>query len=43
MTEYMVMGDHHDPDRLTECCRIIAALGDAVEIRRTVSPEERPS
>ena len=30
-----------DPDDLTECCKIIAALGDAVEIRRTVSPEER--
>ncbi|MCK0110844.1 YciI family protein [Ornithinimicrobium sp. F0845] len=30
-----------DVDDLTECCRIIAALGDAVEIRRTVSPEDR--
>lgn len=30
-------------DDLTECCRIIAALGDAVEIRRTVQPEDRAS
>ncbi|WP_109471799.1 YciI family protein [Ornithinimicrobium cavernae] len=32
-----------DLDDLAECCKIIAALGDAVEIRRTVAPEERVS
>lgn len=36
---YMVETD--DVDDLTECCKIIAALGDGVEIRRTVQPEER--
>ncbi|WP_120003141.1 YciI family protein [Nesterenkonia muleiensis] len=30
-----------DLDDLVECCKIIAAVGDAVEIRRTVSSEER--
>lgn len=30
-----------DLDDLTDCCRIIAALGDTVEIRRTVAPEDR--
>lgn len=30
-------------DDLMECCKIIAAVGDAVEVRRCVSPEERPS
>ena len=30
-----------DVDDLTECCRIIAALGDTVEIRRTVSAADR--
>lgn len=38
---YLVETD--DVEGLTECCKIIAALGDIVEIRRTVSPEERPS
>lgn len=38
---YLVETD--DLDGLTECCKIIAALGDALEIRPTVSPEERPS
>lgn len=33
--------ESEDLEDLTECCRIIAALGDAIEIRRTVSPEER--
>lgn len=32
-----------DPDDLMECCKIIAAVGDAVEVRRCVSPDERPS
>ncbi|AXH96723.1 YciI family protein [Ornithinimicrobium avium] len=36
---YMV--ETEDPDDLAECCKIIAALGDGVEIRRTVRPEER--
>lgn len=36
---YLVETD--DLDDLTECAKIIAALGDAVEIRRTVSPEDR--
>ena len=30
-----------DLDDLVDCCRIIAALGDTVEVRRTVSPEDR--
>lgn len=38
---YMV--ETEDLDDLTECCRIIAALGDTVEIRRTVQPEDRVS
>lgn len=38
---YLVETDNVDD--LTECCRIIAALGDTVEIRRTVSPEYRAS
>jgi hypothetical protein len=32
-----------DLDDLLECCKIIAALGDAVEVRRTVDAAERPS
>lgn len=36
---YLVETD--DVDDLTECAKIIAALGDTVEIRRTVSPEDR--
>lgn len=36
---YLVETD--DSDDLAECCRIIAQLGDGVEIRRTVQPEER--
>lgn len=32
-----------DLDDLAECCTMIAELGDAVEIRRVVSPEERPA
>ena len=33
----------HDLDDLLECCKIIAALGDAVEVRPVVRPEERAS
>lgn len=36
---YMVETD--DVDDLTECAKIIAALGDAVEIRRTVTAQDR--
>lgn len=36
---YLVRTD--DLDDLTDCCRIIAALGDGVEIRRVVTPEDR--
>jgi hypothetical protein len=28
---------------LLDCCQIIAALGDSVEVRRTVQPEDRPA
>ena len=30
-----------DLDDLLECCKIIASLGDAVQVVPTVSPEER--
>ncbi len=30
-----------DLDDLMECCQIIAALGDGIEVRRVVQPEER--
>jgi hypothetical protein len=30
-----------DVDDLVECCQIIAALGDAVEVRRVVTPQDR--
>lgn len=30
-------------DDLLECCKIIAALGDVVQVVPTVSPDERPS
>lgn len=33
--------ESEDLDDLADCCRIIAGLGDGVEIRRTVSPQER--
>ncbi|MBM6401767.1 YciI family protein [Phycicoccus sonneratiae] len=36
---YQVESD--DLDDLLECCQIIAALGDAVQVRRTVSAEDR--
>jgi hypothetical protein len=32
-----------DLDDLLECCTIITALGDGIEVRRTVDPAERPS
>jgi hypothetical protein len=32
-----------DPDDLLDCCTIIAAVGDGIEVRRTVDPAERPS
>ena len=32
-----------DLDDLMECCQILAATGDAVEVRRCVQPEERAS
>ena len=32
-----------DLDDLLECCKIITALGDGIEVRRTVDPAERPS
>jgi hypothetical protein len=32
-----------DLDDLLECCKIIAGLGDAVQVVPTVSAEERPS
>ena len=38
---YIVESD--DLDDLLDCCRILAATGDAVEVRQCVSPEERPS
>lgn len=30
-------------DDVLECCKIITALGEGVEVRRTVAPEERVS
>jgi hypothetical protein len=38
---YVVESD--DLDDLMECCLLLAATGDAVEVRRCVEPEERPS
>ncbi len=35
--------ESEDLDDLMDCCRIIAAVGDGIEVRRTVRPEERPS
>ena len=32
-----------DLDDLLDCCKIIAAVGDGIEVRRTVDPAERPS
>jgi hypothetical protein len=38
---YLVETD--DLDGLVDCCRLLAATGDAVEVRRCVQPEERAS
>ena len=38
---YMVESD--DLDDLLDCCKIIAAVGDGIEVRRAVDPAERPS
>ena len=38
---YQVRTD--DLDDLLDCCQIIAALGDGIQVRRTVTPEERPA
>ncbi|MBM6404453.1 transcription initiation protein [Phycicoccus sp. CSK15P-2] len=38
---YLVQSE--DLDDLLDCCSIIAALGDGIEVRRTVQPEDRPS
>ncbi len=32
-----------DLDDLLDCCLLLSATGDAVEVRRCVEPEERPS
>jgi hypothetical protein len=32
-----------DLDDLMDCCQIIAAVGDGIEVRRVVKPEDRPS
>jgi len=32
-----------DLDDLLDCCRIITAVGDGIQVRRVVQPEERPS
>jgi hypothetical protein len=32
-----------DLEDLLDCCKIIAAVGDGIEVRRTVDPSERPS
>ena len=33
----------NDLDDLLECCQIIAALGDGIEVRRVVTPQDRPA
>lgn len=38
---YLVESD--DLDDLLDCCLLLAATGDAVEVRRCVQPEERAS
>lgn len=38
---YLVESD--DLDDLVDCCQIIAALGDGIEVRRTVQPQDRPT
>ena len=38
---YLVESD--DLDDLLDCCKIITAVGDGIEVRRTVDPAERSS
>ena len=38
---YQVRTD--DLEDLLDCCQIIAAVGDGIEVRRVVTPEDRPS
>lgn len=38
---YQIESD--DLDDLLECCQIIAAVGDGIEVRRTVQPADRPA
>lgn len=38
---YVVESD--DLDDLMDCCLVLAATGDAVEVRRCVEPADRPS
>lgn len=38
---YLVETD--DLEGLLDCCKIIAAVGGGIEVRRTVDPAERPS
>ncbi len=37
---YQVESD--DLDDLLDCCQVIAALGDGIEVRRVVTAEDRP-
>ena len=37
---YQVESD--DLDDLLDCCQIIASLGDGIQVRRTVQPQDRP-
>lgn len=38
---YLVESD--DLDDLMDCCRILSATGDGIEVRRTVTQEDRSS
>lgn len=38
---YQVESD--DLDDLMDCCQIVAEIGEGVEVRRTVQPEDRPA
>jgi len=33
--------DTNDPDDVLDCCKIITGIGEGVELRRVVKPEER--
>lgn len=35
--------ESEDLEDLMDCCQIIAALGDGIEVRRTVQPQDRPA